>query len=795
MEPLVSGVAAVRTLAAARAAGAVLEGNDPSLVNLAAIIAPLPESAGDTLVPAAGDSEKLPHVPHALSDVAAPTVPDEQEIIIERKLIARQSSPDEQGQEAVVLEKRVDARYLDHGNLEDAWLDAQKGELSIDTLLLALVDVVDVLTLGLFRPMLLEIKVAPHLMARQVHYRAKVTYDTPVDTETSSRVTPEGTLSEETRVQRRLTQVEKLSVDVSPELFDRANISFAEAASRLQNAHLAEHTVVYSRLDLLTEKDIRLLSPHDQLKNQTVSQRLQSFECSDGRSLSLQELSPGEMQTKGLELLQDKERAVHTVVAVEQGPEKVSMELLSEEADKSWFIRKTETRHLRRSSELTRTITTDTRIVEHDHLAGREDVLEQHRQTAEQVLHSKADVTEKKTHFAPPSIFRGDKSQFLEAKLHSTLGEATVSTITPKELTATTTIREDGRELSQSTTELAPGEILMRKEYEKGTIADWYLIGDLGHAVSKASLAGVGELTASEVGWALFDTAGIALTVWSGGKAAAVMAPAKMAAKTAAKTIAKSLAKDAAQEALARAAGPEAGILGGAMAALPHPKSALKGTIKGSIRLGNNESLAKVSGQFEPQVGMKQTGKLEGLEIPKAGAKAKAPESGLIVHKPALPCSNGKWADPLRPGDSDWLPEPSVIPAKCNPNNLTYGEILPNGRITFRGGYPVFKPLAEKDIPHFTEQRAKNFAQADSGLAASVQSGEKVSDVIHDHLRKKGISPSDVTQETIELMRKDMGLTWHEMENMKTLQLVPSVLHANIHHSGGVSAYKHLSCH
>ena len=46
-------------------------------------------------------------------------------------------------------------------------------------------------------------------------------------------------------------------------------------------------------------------------------------------------------------------------------------------------------------------------------------------------------------------------------------------------------------------------------------------------------------------------------------------------------------------------------------------------------------------------------------------------------------------------------------------------------------------------------------------------------------------SPEDVAK-----WRKENGYTWHECKDMKTMQKVPSEVHNNIPHSGGISEAK-----
>ena len=64
--------------------------------------------------------------------------------------------------------------------------------------------------------------------------------------------------------------------------------------------------------------------------------------------------------------------------------------------------------------------------------------------------------------------------------------------------------------------------------------------------------------------------------------------------------------------------------------------------------------------------------------------------------------------------------------------------------------------------------RGANFDQADEALAS-----------------QRGCAPEEVAQ-----WRKENHYTWHECNDCKTIQKVPSEVHGNIPHSGGISVYK-----
>jgi len=133
--------------------------------------------------------------------------------------------------------------------------------------------------------------------------------------------------------------------------------------------------------------------------------------------------------------------------------------------------------------------------------------------------------------------------------------------------------------------------------------------------------------------------------------------------------------------------------------------------------------------------------------------------------------SNGQWNGER--GDSTWYPDRDSMPGKCNPENKTWGEILDKYRIdgiTFKDGEPDFSEISKGtvEIEPFSTERTDNFDKADIELA-----------------KQKGCTPEEVAK-----WRKENGYTWHECKDMRTMQKVPSEVHSNIPHSGGISEAK-----
>ena len=133
--------------------------------------------------------------------------------------------------------------------------------------------------------------------------------------------------------------------------------------------------------------------------------------------------------------------------------------------------------------------------------------------------------------------------------------------------------------------------------------------------------------------------------------------------------------------------------------------------------------------------------------------------------------NNGHWEGER--GNSKWLPDRDYVPGKSNPEGKTWGEILDKygiDGIPFKDGEPDFSEISKGtvEIKPFTDSRTDNFDKADIELA-----------------KQRGCTPEEVAK-----WRKENGYTWHECKDMKTMQKVPSEVHNNVSHSGGISESK-----
>ena len=162
-------------------------------------------------------------------------------------------------------------------------------------------------------------------------------------------------------------------------------------------------------------------------------------------------------------------------------------------------------------------------------------------------------------------------------------------------------------------------------------------------------------------------------------------------------------------------------------------------------------------------------------ESAKDTGKSDSEESSEIKGCP-IEGNGGHWEDER--GNSVWYPDREEIPKnpKTNPDNLTWDEILNKydvEGIPFKEGEPDFSEISKGtvQIEDFSENRygkGGNFDQACEKLA-----------------EERGCTK----QEIMDWM-KENKYTWHERSDCKTMDLVPTEIHGNIHHSGGISKIK-----
>lgn len=127
--------------------------------------------------------------------------------------------------------------------------------------------------------------------------------------------------------------------------------------------------------------------------------------------------------------------------------------------------------------------------------------------------------------------------------------------------------------------------------------------------------------------------------------------------------------------------------------------------------------------------------------------------------------NGGKWSGER--GESDFVLDEPII--REDGTKIT--------KITYKNAVPDFSPFqkAQVKIPNMTNSRSKNFNQADKALA--------------EYWTKIKYDGKTWAARDIETYRKSNNLTWHEMSNMESMQLVPSEVNQTFTHYGGVAEY------
>lgn len=127
--------------------------------------------------------------------------------------------------------------------------------------------------------------------------------------------------------------------------------------------------------------------------------------------------------------------------------------------------------------------------------------------------------------------------------------------------------------------------------------------------------------------------------------------------------------------------------------------------------------------------------------------------------------SNGHWSGDR--GESDFILD--------EPIKLSDGTEIT--KVTYKNAVPDFSPFAkgEVKIPSMTNSRSSNFRQADKALA--------------EYWNKIKYEGKTWTRADVEAYRAENNLTWHEMSNMESMQLVPHDVNQTFTHFGGVAEY------
>lgn len=132
-------------------------------------------------------------------------------------------------------------------------------------------------------------------------------------------------------------------------------------------------------------------------------------------------------------------------------------------------------------------------------------------------------------------------------------------------------------------------------------------------------------------------------------------------------------------------------------------------------------------------------------------------------------------------GNSFFKLDKEFIPTNplTNPNNLSLGQICSKYNIegiNFKNGQPDFSPISkwEVKIENFSENRYGKGGNFDQAL-------------------DKLVEITGMNKKSIKKWMIDNKYTFHECTDCRTMQCVPTEVHGNIRHSGGVSAFKSQS--
>lgn len=111
-----------------------------------------------------------------------------------------------------------------------------------------------------------------------------------------------------------------------------------------------------------------------------------------------------------------------------------------------------------------------------------------------------------------------------------------------------------------------------------------------------------------------------------------------------------------------------------------------------------------------------------------------------------------------------------------------------------KGKYTIFSAkLGEIDVgPDVIGKltRGKTFSNADDAMLRFwADNPSKIPSEVNNFLKAQGKTIETATPQTIKQMRSALGLTWHEV-SAQSLQLVPTLIHKSISHSGGVAFVK-----
>jgi len=689
----------------------------------------------------------------------APTIKDQldtgsDKIVIDRKLVDEKVvvNGDKRTAMCLIEERVVDRKYLEHGNLTDLISEVRHGHVpTIRQLYLAIIDLTDLATFKVFRPLLARVKVEP------ATYRLR---QLSADLE---RKTLEATLEREEESQVKLDRKE-------------------EERSWFKTDHVEEKI---GHTDVETKKEVEIVA----LNVTDLCTVEMSHGAIDGFLARRSELNGafGDLNAVARienmlppEAIADINRTAMAWVRenlCSTTSEYTTTETFNRyKVDLDGFLGKKIEMSDKQVTERVQTTLTE-------YLSPSDKISLEHIDTYQQALEKFATVQKTMELKLDPQIVNtyvvpGEGATFDDGWLTYIPGGSIVNLGVKADLDAKIT----GMDVFWAAVDVATIAL---------AIATWgtsTAVTSAGMAVGKAAVKGGVKVVAK------------------GAAKAAAKASAKAAAKTAAKTAAKQTGRVAVKNAgkvgakVAKVTGAKTKAIGEATGSAA--KSVTNKATSNAAKTGastNAKTVASKEVQTATENSVKQTGNVKISNSGKAGTKAKP---SVDVSKPDVTYKNipktGTY-DGI-PGDSLYHPDPKAVPSnpKVNPHGKTNAQILKeNGMkdgIPFEKGYPNFSQASKAtvDIEKMGTIRSVNMGRADSLLAQQAREG-KVGSAIEQNLRKMGVDPKNATKGDISRMRKEFGLTWHEHQNKQTMQLIQKELHGTIPHKGGISALKEES--
>jgi len=695
----------------------------------------------------------------------APTIKDQLEagndkIVIERKLLDEKVviNGDKRTAWCLIEERVVDRRYLEHGNLTDLISEVRHGHIpTIRQLYLAIIDLADLATFKVFRPLLARVKVEP------ATYRLR---ELSADLE---RKTLEPTLERETESQVKLDRKE-------------------ESRSWFKTDHVIEKI---GHTDVETKKEVEIVA------------------------LNVTNLCTVEMNHGAIEGLLTRRSELNDMFGDSNSLVRIENMLPPETITE---INRSAMAWVRENlcsttSEYTTVETFNRYKVDLDGFLGKKIEMSD-KQVTERV---QTNLTE---YLSPSDIISLEHIDTYQQALEKFASvQKTVELKFDPQIVNTYVIPSEGVTFDDGWLTYIPGGSIVNLGVKTdlgakitGMDVFWAAVDVATIALAIASCGTSTAVTSAGMAAGKAVVKGGAKAIVKGTAKATAKANAKAAAKASAKTAAKAAARTTVKQTgrvaikntgkvgskVAKAAGTKANVAKSATDTAV--KSSTNKVVTQAAKTEASTTTKTVVGkeaQASAESSVKQSGKVKINNSGKAGTKAKP---SVDVSQPDvtyknIPRNKGEWTG--TPGDSTWKPDPKVKPAnpKVNPNGKTNAQILEENNmkngIKFKEGYPDLSPAAKEQVKvaNMTTNRTKNFAQADTKLAEKVRAG-KADQRIVQMLERNGVDPKTATKGDIARLRSQEGLTWHEHQDKQTMQLINKELHGTISHRGGISVLK-----